>query len=95
MSGATQLQGAAVTVEGAKVRSLIDQNSEVSVLPPCIVLMPNLGDLGLDFNSHVVFLYIPPKVIQGTNAELSPVKAADNAHIFSSAYNVYWVKCYA
>lgn len=63
--------------------------SVVSVPAPCIVPVPNLGDSGLGLNSHVALLYIPSTVIQGTNVELSPVKDAINASIFSGVHYIY------
>lgn len=42
----------------------------------------------------MVLLYIPAKVIQGTDVELSPVKTADNAHIPFNAHGMHWVTLY-
>lgn len=44
--------------------------------------------------NHMVFLYIPAKVIQGTDVELPPVKTADNAHISFNAHGMHWVTLY-
>lgn len=57
--GAPSSKGAAMTMEGTKVdaeKSRTGQNqshSQVSVLPPCTVLVPNLIDLRIYWMKHI------------------------------------------